>query len=133
MPDDLHARIRAALTARLEVARAAQEYGWPMLPEWKDSPAVRPWVHHQARNDPATVIRATEAALRMLERHQPDSYGAHCMHCQERCDCMDMTQGDTYEELGEAWSNCTHGSEPWPCPDVRDLADMAGVEVDDEA
>jgi len=64
-----------------------------------------------------------ESALRarILAIHQEDKQSGRCVHCIEWCDCMDVTQGDTYEELGEAWSNCTHGNRTWPCPTVQAL------------
>lgn len=89
--DDLHARLRAAVEARLELARAATSGPWEeeysaetgccVLPP--DSRGCREYVartqlyaatfdaKHIAANDPAATIRHCEADLRRLERHKP--------------------------------------------------------------
>jgi hypothetical protein len=117
---DLHARLVAAVNARLEVARAADIA--PELEAWysvldltkghQDGGAglFALDAKHIALNDPATVIRHCERDLRVLERHVPVHIGgpAACKH---------------------AWVDSDGWIEDYPCDDLRDLATAYGMEL----
>lgn len=130
MLDDLHARLVAALRARLEVARAATPGPWTWGPidltrSGKlalTGPGMQPVVKAAsadlwpstfdatfiAANDPATEIRRVEALLRVAERHVPPVMIGNAPAV---CDfCIDA------------------GITDWPCPDIRDLAAGEGIE-----
>lgn len=121
-PDDLTARVRAAVQQRLDLARAAADVANPE--EWTADLAYDGWrvrtidgyeMHvgaeelalHIATNDPATVERHCLADLRRLERHtlvpRRAFQTAHCGWCDIDTD--------------------------WPCPDIRDLAEAYAIDL----
>jgi hypothetical protein len=124
---DLHAQVRAAVLARLEVARAATPGPWRdeysgetgniVLAE--DSHHAREWVartqlhaavfdaKHIAANDPNTAIRMCERDLRVLERHWL---------------AVDQSSQVTV-------TSCDSCGIDWPCDEIRDLAVAYGIEV----
>ena len=136
MPDDLHARLTAALRARLDVARAATPGPWAIwrdldhqgfytvgdeagvIPEGQQmaegecNPTAHVYVEWDARfiaaNDPATEIRRAEALLRVVERHARATVAGVCDWCSN-----------------DQWVARA------PCPDIRDLAAGEGIEVGD--
>ena len=144
MPD-LHSLLVASLTARLERARAATPGPWNVLEvdgrsvETAEGEIVVAAVAARklwptavdaafiAGCDPATEIRRVEAALRVVERHAPDSDNGRCVFCVEWCDCTDGCI--TRDQEIEALDDCIHGNRDWPCPDIRDLAAGEGIEV----
>lgn len=124
MPD-LHARLTAALQARLEVARAATPGPWTcvVMPDSErrirndDGATVLAVpkgaiadedIDHFAANDPATEIRRVEALLRVVERHARATVAGVCDWCSN-----------------DQWVARA------PCPDIRDLAAGEGIEVGD--
>lgn len=137
MTDDLHTTLRAAVQARLALARAAtpgpwttpyreHDVGWLVHnargTEYAMTIAVMHSVDseadakHIAANDPGTVIRGCERDLRVLERHRSvDGMGK-------------------YRDVGEYCDQCSRLSqigEMYPCPDVLDMAQAYNVSVDD--
>jgi hypothetical protein len=133
----LHERLRAAVEERKRVATEAADRDsgeWFMGDKWNvhrvESDAgydwyaehalvvfgnVKPQSEHIALNDPARVLRDCDRDLKVLERHVDagveDEYSTGwCRGC----------HANFYEE----WA------EEWPCPEIRDLADEYGVEVD---
>jgi hypothetical protein len=139
MSDDLHARLHAAITARLEVARAADVKQGD--PEWYVSEVLasggehftvrsrqdnRPIARvqrltdildgaaaaaHIALHDPADAIRRYERDLRVLERHTHRS----------------STTSNAVDGVGQPHPGvcnwCEPGRRHWPCVDIRDLLD----------
>jgi hypothetical protein len=123
---DLHERLTAAVTERLDVARAATpgpwsrygNLGYAVFTEAYDDPDYDPPAvthgsdmeadaEYIALHDPADAIRRYERDLRVLERHRPaaDEPGL-CAWC---------FAGDDYL--------------PYPCPEIRDLALAYEVEL----
>jgi hypothetical protein len=101
MSGDLHERLKAAVDARLEMARAVTVgHSWAAEPVVLDNPQFGHGIvarsddggvqhiadsfspqeaAHIAANDPTTVIRHCERDLAVLERHRPVGYG--CLTC----------------------------------------------------
>ncbi len=131
MATDLHERLMAEVTRRLDVARAAADgrpiwiiteippYTDPVLlamePEADDAftlgsvdvdLSVR---EHIALHDPADSIRRYERDLTVLRRHSPTGRTrGWCDHCYD---------GET-------------GDVPYPCVEVRDVVAEYGLEAD---
>lgn len=143
--DDLHVRLVAAVTARLELARRA-EYSnddWAANPTADLGPRVGPWqrdvayavwnctdevdgcpeeargwsaeARFIAAHDPADAIRRHEAALRVLQRHRPQPGD------------WSLAAGHEHEICCRACAEIDHDvSQPWPCDDIRDVAASYG-------
>ena len=117
MSDDLYARLHAAITARLEVARAAEKLDWfayqvatGTRAEKDDTLASFLLIH-----DPADAIRRYERDLKVVNRHKPDPDTFRCFWCMEWCECPD-------DRLVQ---DCPcRGNQPWPCDEIRDLLDV---------
>jgi hypothetical protein len=134
MSDDLHTRLHAAITARLEVARAAAAgpwtvhaartgirsstpYAWVLRP---DGAAVAERynggtladIEHIALHDPADAIRRYERDLRVWERHAPIGGVGGVRWCAD----FDKLTGAEY-------------GLDWPCDDYLDLAAVYTREV----
>jgi hypothetical protein len=156
MPDTLHARLVAALNARLERARAAGGAPWEAtVPGMVHvaAAAIRDdklrfgrlgyvaTVEHEhdrahiAANDPAAVIRQTEALLRVVERHPhrrfaspPDEWPAHW-----KADLREAFPGTDLPYVGCTvchWDSRMEVVEPaWWCDTICDLAAGEGIEV----
>lgn len=118
---DLHERLKAAIEARRDAAmrimRIAQDNHLMVqeprllgrtVPGWHDWPDVEAMA--------ASVERGCLADLRRLERH--DEHEGRCTECMEWCDC------DRYTTVEQC--PC-RGNTPWPCPEIRDLADAYGI------
>jgi hypothetical protein len=149
MADDLHARLSAAIRARLEVARATATPGlWtahgldmdPWVADEGGSPVASftqafseglipldvEDARHIAANNPAATIRRCEALLRVVERHAPEPHPSptrpgviQCGYCAEQCHSRSGLGCDTPADA------------VWPCLDIRDLAAGEGIEVGD--
>lgn len=147
--DDLHARLVAAVTARLDLARRADysNEDWTADVKAGFGPRVGPWsreVEHAvwqcddeedgcpdeargwkaearfiAAHRPADAIRRHEAALRVLQRHRP-----------ERGDWW-FVAGHEHEICCRACAEIDYDvSQPWPCDDIRDVAASYGEVID---
>ena len=109
----LHDDLVAAVTERLELARAALEFvrtqqlgGWPwMLPD------AGPVSRFITANDPAIAIRACEADLKRLGEHRPMAGDPRW--------CMACTRNSGVETAT-------------PCAEIRRIARVYGAEVDTE-
>jgi hypothetical protein len=105
---DLHERLTAA---HLELAQAAKGigqwafFGWGTTAEREVSTRVR---DHMLANDPDHVIRACRADLERLEVHRRN--------------------GNACEACWTVTSERTQGV-PWPCPEVRRIATVYGVDL----
>jgi hypothetical protein len=143
---DLHERIRAEVERRLEVAKAATPGPWrggdwnatfgteereinaiEHAPEYGPFPAQRsrdidtvlvisvedgwdaesfiPNVAHMILHDPADAIRRYERDLRVLGRHP----------------------APMQDDGPILWTSCRRCREPWPCPEITDLAESLGI------
>lgn len=74
------------------------------------------------------ILRWIRYGYGIIERHQEDRDSHRCVVCLEPCDCMDVAE-ETYEALGEAWANCTHGNVSFPCDEIIELAKALRIEV----
>jgi hypothetical protein len=141
--DDLHSKIRTALTAQLETARAATPGPWARavddeLASANDYPtnAIGNWfgayaqcvsysgtgigeqadrdAAHIAANAPDVTITRVEALLRILDRHSP------------RPLITDPLRGEV-----DPWAPtvCRECDADTPCPTACDLAGGLGIEV----
>ena len=72
---------------------------------------------HIARHDPASVLRGCAADRKVLERHATkiQRCGGHS-DSPHQADCFDCAYCDTRY---------------WPCPDLKDLAERYGLEIQD--
>lgn len=120
---DLHTTLVAKVTEHLQLAELAGR-SWPSIIGIVegDPPFVAPdqISEHIAMNDPQHVIRACRADLERLERHVEGLMG-DCELCAEWADDEDR-DGNRY-----SYPNPVR----WPCPEVRAIAAVYGVEVDE--
>jgi Family of unknown function (DUF6221) len=128
---DLHTRLTAAITARLDVARAATPGPWrsyrtlgeqkctvrfaasPYTAVVRDTPNDEDAIHI-ASWDPTTAIRVLEALQEVVARHR-------------------LCPADCKHHVGRLWCHavaCFVNSERWPCADIRSAARALGVEVE---
>jgi hypothetical protein len=124
--DDLHTRLHAAITARLEEARAATPGPWGAHPvhmfmdgrvQARIGPVGRPRVFADVISggdfqffrihDPADAIRRYERDLRVWERHAPIGGVGGVRWCAD----FDKLTGAEY-------------GLDWPCDDYTDLLDV---------
>lgn len=79
----------------------------------------------RSRTDVPALLHAVRAAL---DPHQDN--GGRCVTCREMCTCVEdalpegghmMYAREMHQAVWDAWANCTHGNEPWPCKRVRDI------------
>lgn len=152
---DLHQKLRAAITARLELARRASHGGdgqWHQTDPDRETGRVEDsngnavtydegsptgWqAEHIAANDPADTIRRCEASLRILELHKPTLQNVEWWHDQTGegkalcCpSCRPANPSEWYPAFGEA------GVEPdgfvpsyvvSPCLTLAAMAELAG-------
>lgn len=125
-PSDAVTWLRAATDAAQRDAEAAggdvwrrQEYPSDTVAIYdsKDEPVVydegSPSEEQQAhivRNDPAAVLRRITADRRVLERHWPRET---------------LAVVKAPNKVGRI-TICDHDRQPWPCPDITDLAEAWG-------
>jgi hypothetical protein len=117
---DLHTRLTAVITARLDVARAAQAD-----PQTYAIPArgINPVRDHYALWDPTTAIRVLEALQEVVERHAPT-------HIPFRAAGVSIGWVTPSRDV-PACDVCDYDeSADWPCPDVLSVAAALGVEVE---
>jgi hypothetical protein len=139
-PMTLHERVTAAVEKRLAVAQAAWKgNGWRIgldpqpyagsdhevwtgesKPGHTPIPIGRMWnpptAAFIAANDPARIIRDCRRDLKVLARHGPHNGMAEPDHVGEYCGRCSMLN-----QIGD----------PYPCPDVLDLAEAYEIGVDD--
>lgn len=103
--EDLHEQLREAITIRKAVAVGG---AIPFGPRWSirmTAGALGPdAAEHIAAHDPAAVLRHCERDLKVLGRHyrMPQHPTRWCRWCLDA---------------------------PWPCVEIRDLAEAYGIEV----
>lgn len=76
-------------------------HGYDVHEQWQGA-------EHIAAHDPARVLRDIDAMRRQVARHAPHEMGS-CLTC---------------EAPHFGVKVCNHCERRWPCPDVRDLADV---------
>jgi hypothetical protein len=105
MAEDLLTQLRAALDEDERVALAEIE--------GQRNAEYPRYFGHQARHDPARVLRWVAAAREVLDRHRVIEFTTR--HGKKIADCT--------------WCSDTRGdsTEDWPCPDVRALAGVYGI------
>ena len=136
---DLHDRIRAAIEARRERARAAAtdsaaewyryeryveaKHPHPQIFDADEEPVL--WLamdgtqavmDHIAAEDPAAVLRHVARDLKVLERHKQvvaEGWGKDALVCES------------------TWMASDGWPIDWPCDDIRDLAEAYGVEIEE--
>lgn len=119
----LWTRLDRAKMAQIELT--AQGGHFPSQP-WTMRPSELAYVEGLP---PSVGVTHAKAGLMTLARHAEDPDTGRCVICVERCGCMDLA-GDTYEEWGKAWSNCTHGNAVWPCFEICTLAAGEGLDFE---
>lgn len=120
---DLHTLLLAAISAREERARRALDINlsgrWAIQSNRTQSPAELSAVADfwQAETSAVAVLRQTTRDRRVLERHE-----AHL-------DGMDRLVCACCEELCHSRSGlmCDSPDAPWPCLEIRDMADAYAV------
>lgn len=128
----LIARLREAIDATEQLARRAGSNTWTVRPgaryiEGDDIVIYDEGGHtsdqaaHIVRHAPAAVLRRCEADRRILTRHKPVAeYPApHPPSC-DAC----LQPGYIGVEYSADWA-----AQDWPCPEIRDLAHVYGIEV----
>jgi hypothetical protein len=112
MAADLHTTLVAKVTAHLELAQAAVKE-WPSIigiVEGSPPPFVAPDTLHEhiGANQPEHVIRVCRADLERLAQHRPQPW---------------------FDEHNSLVA-CDQCPDQWPCPEVRAIAAVYGVEID---
>lgn len=114
-------RIWVAQHSRLEGSAVMDDDGWPLM-----KPVFSSMVDHIARNDPAAVLRRTQADKRQVARHHPERRSGYQPD-------DDDTPG-AYGIISQACAEC--GSQDlavhWPCPTLLDVAFSYGISVEEE-
>lgn len=145
-PAELHAAVRAAVTARLELARAATPGPWRVCAEGSEGSRVAPDygdvrersrfiaviggrvqpedgrnARHIAANDPAAVIRACELDLSRLSAHWP-----------MRCGCCNAIDCPANPQVHPR-ARCDAGHDVmWPrCYEVENIGRVYAVAVEE--
>lgn len=93
------------------VAEESSAYPVVATTQGMDEADAEARVAHIAEHDPARVLREIDAKRRILTRHSPHVSGS--TGCAARCE-----QGHPGVPV------CNHDGYRWPCPDVRDQADV---------
>lgn len=135
MSTDLRDRITAAINHAEQTAQAVEKTwpgpwtstrtGWVLDAQGDQVDGVSVDLARQMiANSPAAVLRRCAADRRVLDRHRSDSAVESsrefwaCVACSIEIEC-------------NSDRSCTHyDTIPWPCPDICDLADRYGIEVD---
>lgn len=95
-----------------------------------------------AANDPPTVLRSVAADRRVLERHAPfvnkewvgvNALLEHGTDTKPEVRSQDGFWVETRCRGCEMWTNVGDSNYPWPCDDIRDLADRWAVGVTPDA
>ncbi len=106
----LHDNLLAAITARQERARAALSGPYDQLSvSWPRTAGKNALIEFIAAEDPAAVLRHCARDLKVLQRHAP------AVDLPELC-CW-------------CYTDTTDDYVPWPCPEIRDLAEAYGLEA----
>lgn len=123
----LHSRLQDAITARLELAKAATpwqgeieirygDFGWYVYGtpggEFEDTEQGKTDARFYAANDPSFVIRACERDLRVLERH--------------------ALSDDMSDRILRQCPRCYRCEQLAPCEEIRDLATVWSIPIEEE-